>query len=974
MRFVTRLLPVLLVLILTGLSAQAQWLKMIESSDNLYNEAKKEIELKHYQKAIVMCNKAIDISPKNMDIHLLLGHAYSLAGKVDSARQELNYVLNKNPRYRDAYIYLVNMEDLACNYLQALEYADMGLKYFPNDRDILLKKLNIYQKMGDWMESNRLADYLFDRFSADPFIRSVYLEYKLAVARQYSHRGYIEIAKRAYEAVLEQDPLNKEALTAIFSLDIRSGNYESSLAFTNRALQSTPNSYEYLMKKLSILGAMSRYVEAIEVVEKLMKLYPTNADVQRLNTYVRMEAGRFYMNTDPYLLFAAVLDREPNNRDALNYMINICFSRGNELLALQWVNFGLKGSPNDFELLKRKLGILEELKRYGAASVIAESMFRDNPNDFNKANFLELRTLAAKQYMNEMEYDSAIVALRSVLFYDRSNVAATNYLINIYTIQKRYDDALRAIDEALTFYPNDEHLLFKKSVVLEGYQRYTDAAAISKQLLEAHPENRQYLASLIEQSMAAGRQAMQYDDYYNTIKVLRDVLDKQPDNVDALNYIINVESAIRDYDSALYYVDQGLLYYPDSKDFLFRKSLVYADAKQYKTAYEISGPLFKQYPYNIRYRAAYMEQHLGAGREYLERGVKDSALTEYYEALTVSPKDTIPLYHTINLLIDLKQNDTALVLLNRGRVFYPSNYFFLHRKAEVLESERRYEEAWRTADTLARMSQFPSYIDYAALLYARRLKNEIGLFYLQSKIIQSATLPPVINSIATVQYARYIRQGVFYLRLNYAGRLSGTGYQFEGETYFNHSKKLFSHAALAYSPNELVFPKLRVGYSINIGLSNGYTAELGIRYLQLLNNSTSTSPLVGLSKEIGDFYLNLKAYYMLLKYVDTNTTPPTTLNKTYYSGVFTARYYTRDNRTEYFMATAGYGNVPDDFSTAYFLTEFAKYKTTSCGVGYRRQYHYRTTFGINASWYNMKTSDVAYRNQYDIYFTLLRKF
>ncbi|GAA4468954.1 hypothetical protein GCM10023093_27580 [Nemorincola caseinilytica] len=955
-----------------GLPVQAQWLKMIESSDNLYNEAKKEIELKHYQKAIVMCNKAIDISPKNLDIHLLLGHAYSLAGKIDSARAELNYVLNKNPRYRDAYIYLVNMEDLACNYLQALEYADMGLKYFPNDRDLLLKKLNIYVKMGDWMESNRLADYLFDRFSADPFIRSVYLDYKLAVARQYSHRGYIEIAKRAYEAVLEQDPLNKEALTAIFGLDLRSGNYESSLQFTNRALQSTPNSYEYLMKKVGILEAMSRYVEAIEVVEKLIKLYPTNADVQRLNTYIRMAAGKFYMNTDPYLLFAAVLDREPSNRDALNYMINICFSRGNELLALQWVNFGLRSSPNDFELLKRKLGILEELKRYGAASVIAEAMFRDNPNEFNKTNFLELRTLAAKQYMNEMEYDSAIVALRSVLFYDRANIAATNYLINIYTIQKRYDDALRTIDEALASYPDDEHLLFKKAVVLDGYQRYADAAAISKQLLEAHPENRQYLASLIEQSLAAGRQAMQYDDYYNTLKVLRDVLDKQPDNIDALNYIINVESAIKDYDSALYYVDQGLRYYPDSKDLLFRKSLVYADAKQYKTAYEISGPLYKAYPYNIRYRAAYMEQHLGAGREYLEKSNKDSALVEFYEALSVAPKDTIPLYHTINLQIDMKQYDTAIALLNRGRAFFPQNYFFLHRKAEVLEAQGKYEEAWRTADTLAKMSQRPGYVDYAALLYARRLKNEIGLFYLHSKIIQAATLPPIINSIATVQYGRYIKKGVVYLRMNYAGRLTGTGYQFEGETYYNHSKKFFSHLAIAYSPTSLVFPGLRLAYSGNIALSNGYTVELGARYLQLQNNSTSTSPVVGLSKEVGDFLLNMRVFYMQINYNDTNTN--TTINDSYLSGIFTARYYLRDNRSENFSFIAGYGNVPDDFSTNYFLTGFAKYQTVTCGVGYRRQFHYRTTFGVNASWYNMKTNETSFRNQYDIYLTLLRKF
>src|SRR5271156_3272609 len=210
MRSIARLVLLTIFLTLCFTNSNAQWLKKIESSDNLYKDAKKEIDLKHYQKAINMCTKAIDISPHNLDIHLLLGRAYSLAGKVDSARTELNYVIDKNPKYRDAYIYLVNMEAVACNYLQALEYADMGLKYFPNDRDLLLKKLDIYNKEGDWIESNKLAEYLFDRYSTDAYIRSVYLDYKLTLARQYSHRGYIEISKHAYEAVLEQDPLNKE--------------------------------------------------------------------------------------------------------------------------------------------------------------------------------------------------------------------------------------------------------------------------------------------------------------------------------------------------------------------------------------------------------------------------------------------------------------------------------------------------------------------------------------------------------------------------------------------------------------------------------------------------------------------------------------------------------------------------------------------------------------------------------------------
>jgi cellulose synthase operon protein C len=309
----------------------------------------------------------------------MLGRAFALAGKTDSARLELNYVIQKNPKYKDAYIYLVNTETVACNYLQALEYADLGLKQFPNDRDLLLKKLDIYSKEGDWIESTKLADYLFERYSTDAYIRSVYLDYKLTLARQYSHRGYVEISKRAYEAVLEQDPLNKEALGAVFSLDVRSGNYESSLAYVNRALQSSPNSYEFLMKKVSILESMSRYVEAIGVIQKLMKLYPNNSDVQKLNIYMRMGGGRYYMATDPYVQFQAVLDKQPANREALNNVLNIAISRGLLAEALGWANNALKHYPNDRELLTKKMAILEDLKRYDAASVLAEKLYKNNP-------------------------------------------------------------------------------------------------------------------------------------------------------------------------------------------------------------------------------------------------------------------------------------------------------------------------------------------------------------------------------------------------------------------------------------------------------------------------------------------------------------------------------------------------------------------------------------------------------------------
>ena len=969
MRSTPRLVLCVLLMFLCH-SVNGQWLKMIESSDNLYKDAKREIDLKHYQKAINLCNKAKDISPHNLDIHLLLGRAFALDGKLDSARLELNYVIDKNPKYRDAYIYLVNLESVACNYLQALEYADMGLKYFPNDRDLLLKKLDIYLKEGDYMEANKLADYLYERFATDAYIRSVYLDFKLTLARQYSHRGYIEISKRAYESVLEQDPMNKEALQAIFALDVRSGNYESSLAYTNRALQATPNSYEFLMKKISILDAMSRYVEAIEVVEKLNKLYPNNADVRKLNIYIRMEAGRFYMNTDPYLQFEAVLDKDPGNVDALNYVINLAYSRGLLVDALAWINVGLKRNPYDINLLKKKMGVLQSLKNYAPAAIIAERVYKEDPTQAAKDNFIELELQAAKVEMNDMEFDTAVQTLKVVLFYDHSNITGINYMVSCFMQEKRYDDALRTIDDALQYRPDDEQLLFKKASILEASQHYADAAAISGSLLQRHPENRQYLVSLVEQSLAAGRQSMQYDDYYNTIKILKTVLDKQPDNVDALNYMINIQTQLKQYNTALLYVDQALQYYPESTDFVFKKSVVYAEARKYQQAYAISGQLYTNYPYNVRFKGAFVDQLIGSGKQYLDNNNTDSALIEFYKALAVSPTDTLPLYYTINLLIQTKQYDTALVLLNQGRSYYPMNPYFLQKKAVIYENQKKWTEAWRAEDTLLKMNPFdPRILDQDQYLYSHTLKNQIGLFYLHSLLMDSLGNRNV-SSIATAQYTRKFDNGSSITGVvNYAGRYNGAGFQFGVNSNIIHSKKWYSYLEADYSPTDRIFPDWLLGYSIFHSFNHGWSGELGIRYMlvEFYNNAQYFTPVIGASKEINDFYVSLRVQPIFAVYTGIP-------DKRYLSATLSTRYYLRENRTEFFTALAGYGNSPDDISRDFSIVRLNAYNTVSVGAGYQRQVYYRTTLLINATWYNLQSATNDYQNQFVIYAGLLRNF
>ena len=275
----------------------------------------------------------------------------------------------------------------------------------------------------------------------------------------------------------------------------------------------------------------------------------------------------------------------------------------------------------------------------------------------------------------------------------------------------------------------------------------------------------------------------------------------------------------------MYYADQAMHYYPENRDFQLKKSSVLAEAGRYEEAVGISGDLYGNFPYNTRYRNAYVDQLCSYGKELITENKKDDALTQFNRALEVAPKDTLPLYYTINLLMDMGKYDQALELIVRGRQQYPVNPFFLLKKAQCYENEHKYDDAWKSADSLLKLTPYdPAIVDYTEYLFSKRLKNEFGFSYLHSKIVDTAS--STVNSIATIQYTRKFNEGALTARVNYAGRFTGQGFQYEGEGYYTFAKKVSLNLLAAYSPDNAVFPVWRVGGAVGFLFKKGWTAEI----------------------------------------------------------------------------------------------------------------------------------------------------
>src|SRR5208283_1615744 len=62
-------------------------------------------ELKEYPNALPYLLKAKDSDPENLDIRIKAAHVLILAGKVPESREELNFILEKDPQNLEALIF-----------------------------------------------------------------------------------------------------------------------------------------------------------------------------------------------------------------------------------------------------------------------------------------------------------------------------------------------------------------------------------------------------------------------------------------------------------------------------------------------------------------------------------------------------------------------------------------------------------------------------------------------------------------------------------------------------------------------------------------------------------------------------------------------------------------------------------------------------------------------------------------------------
>lgn len=155
------------------------------SADEQFKDARNAaFEENDYEKARKLAYSALQKSPDYHDIRIFIANLYGWEGRYGNARDELEFVLLKDPTNRIALVTKIDIESKAGNYSEALRWASKAKQHFPGDTKILMQEASAYYNLEKYPEAERLYKIIL---SDDPSHTGASLALETVMLKQLKH-------------------------------------------------------------------------------------------------------------------------------------------------------------------------------------------------------------------------------------------------------------------------------------------------------------------------------------------------------------------------------------------------------------------------------------------------------------------------------------------------------------------------------------------------------------------------------------------------------------------------------------------------------------------------------------------------------------------------------------------------------------------------------------------------------------------
>lgn len=343
-----RMMPGLLVALGREAEAVAYYEKLIrvdpDSLEAMANLAELHIRQQDLKRTEAVVEQMVERFPNESLVHLWRGKFQMLRQQNELAEQSFVRALELDPESEDAFAALGALYEIKGDLIQAIEFYENNLDRFAHNLLIRAHLVTLYMREENWEkaeeENGRLALYGYDEAfivrnrglialgqkqdeqAAVWFGKVLELEPQDDTSRYYQgtillRQQKYEQAREVFSQVPEDSSIYPDALFGLSLLHRELKQYQQAVDYLQTALELAPGDIVYqrlLALCWSDLGQLDRAEKLlIEVIEKA----PDDLSLRFTLGLVYEKSKKHLQGVEQMKL---ILDREPDNADAHNYI------------------------------------------------------------------------------------------------------------------------------------------------------------------------------------------------------------------------------------------------------------------------------------------------------------------------------------------------------------------------------------------------------------------------------------------------------------------------------------------------------------------------------------------------------------------------------------------------------------------------------------------------------------------------------
>ncbi len=511
--------------------------------------------------------------------HYSLGHLYEELAEASGNRSD--YVNKAIENYR-----LAMKEDPAASFLvediaelyrvsgrirDAVEEAQGALKTNPDDLNARRVLAHIYtQQIGD-AQTNHIDEGM---------ARRAIEQYKIITEKDPKDVESLVMlgrldrvldnsvdAEAAFKKALTAEPDNEDAITGLASVYSDRGDARSASQLLEKLTAKNPSPRAFAILA-SNYESMHEYPLAIEAYKKAIELDPARVELKAALAQDQVAANRF---DDALKTYQELADATPQDAEPYLRMGQIYREQKNFAQARKMSDKAKELDPDNLEVRYNEVGLLEDEGKTAdaitALKAILDSTARNTYNAQERGYRAKMLEQLGLLYRSNEQYDQSVEAFRQIAVLDPDlGARAEAQVIDTYRIGKDYAKAQQESDAASKKFPNDRTVREVRAQLLADQGKTDLAIAELKKLLDGKNDRETYVAmsdvyekarNFDEMSKALDaaeklsqtkedktdvlfRRGAMYErekKYDVAEKAFRQVIDNDPSNASALNYL-----------------------------------------------------------------------------------------------------------------------------------------------------------------------------------------------------------------------------------------------------------------------------------------------------------------------------------------------------------------------------------------------------------------------------------------------------